>query len=443
MTKKVLGLKSQRVIANYWSEIENVFTLYVKKNYVRSKLFLTWEEIKVQGKGLRLATIYVFLYEAGILPFSMSIDQFNEICSKTVITQSEKLQYFYQDKKIRVMLKRPANDTDSSSLKIDGDPCVLIHDFMLLLCKVGVEIIKMTSDSKIDTCVTLEKFFRECLFFRTNEEVSMNQFPFESKTKFHAYLQKLSGQLLGLENDADCQEPNNDEQKMMELENMSKVQDEFLTLENILQSFKSHFSLQKLTDFSTYKLFKEDDIKVKPSSAKPDKQADSKVVVIGVDIPVPKQRNEVKKAPVKTKPEKPIPYEKHPEPTPTTNSTHALNFYRVLIKDSAYQDFRDQSIDPKKLNLELMYVNIPTPEFGSNSDCLEFFHCFIAGCKTGNFNMAGNVLTKLTKIIEDEFRDNQELLILSQFLQGVLFEHMEEFAFAANCFYRCLRLYDK
>ena len=373
----------------------------------------------------------------------MSIDQFNEICSKTIITQSERLQYFYQDKKIRVMLKRPANGTDSSSLKIDGDPCVLIHDFVLLLSKVGIEIMKMTTDGKIDTCVMLEKFFRECLFFRTNEEVLMNQFPFESKTKFHTYLQKLSGQLLGLESETEYRESTNDEQKMIELENISRVQDEYLSIDVITQAFKSHFSLQKLTDFSTYKTFTDDESKVKPNSAKDDKGKNNKVVIIGVDIPVPKQRNEVKKAPVKTKPEKPIPYEKHPEPTPTTNSTHALNFYRILIKDTAYQDFRDQAIDAKNLNLELMYMNITTPDFENNYDCHEFFNCFITGCKMGNFNMASNVLAKLTKMIEESYRDKQELMMLAQFLQGMLFEHMQENEFAANCFYRCLRIYDK
>ena len=410
---------------------------------MRGKLFLTLEEVKVQGKGLRLAMVYVFLYETGIVPFNMSIDQFNEICSKTIITQSEKLHYFYQDKKIRVMLKRPANDTENSSLKIDGDPCLLIHDFVLLLSKVGLEILKMTTDGKLDTCVMLEKFFREFLLFRTNEEVLMNIFPGESKTKFHSYLQKLSGQLFGAQNENYGSNSIINDKKIIALKNISRIQEEYFGLDTITQSFKSYFSFQKLNEFSMYKTFKNQESNLKARIGDDDKTNEFKVFVIGVDVPVPKQRNEARKVTIKTKPEKSIQYEKLPDPTPTPNTIHALNFYRVLIKDTAYQDFRYQAIESKILDLELMYMNIETPDFEKNYDCFEYFNCFIASFKVRNFEIAESALEVLSKCIEEEFKGRQELVILAQFLQGMLFEHTEEYELAANCFYRCLRLCDK
>ncbi len=445
LTKKILSLKAQKVIANYWNEIENIFTLYVKKNYVKSKLFLNWDEIKVQGKGMKLATIYVFLYEAGILPFHMTIDQYNDICSKTLVTMSEKLQYFYQDKKIKILLKRPANNTDSASLKIDGDPHALIHDFVLILSKIGVEIIKLHFDSKMEASLMLEKFFRDNLFLRTNEEIKNNQLVFEPKTKFLGYLQKLHPQLMDLEDESDKKDHKTTNDIIDEFESISKTQEEITPFSVVLQSFKTHFAMQKLCEFSTFKTYKDDTQNETNTSNRLNPKANPiEALIIGVNIPVSKQRTESKKANIKSnKPEKPIPYEKKPEVEPAKSFTHNLNFYRALIKDEPYKDFRDRNIDPVDIELELIYSNITPPNFENNTDAFELFNCFMAGCKAGKFNMASTALARLTNIIEENFKDRVDLTNLSFFIKGMMFEHMGMYELAAHSFYKCLKNYEK
>lgn len=425
-TKRILCFKSQKVIREYLLELRLVFCLYIKQNYGEQQLFLSWEEIRIQNKRLRISYFYAFLVEATLIPRDLNIEDFVEICGKIIVTQDDKVQLFFADKKLKILSKKSSLEIDNSLLRIEGDPGVSFNEFLLILAKIGLFLCKNAAERKTEYCVILEKFFSETLLLRNNDFVETSQFPFQTNSKFHSKLDSLTkiAQIGAKENPSFTKKLND---RKLDLSTQYKsaeveIETEYINKDSALAILSPFFSDSKSKEFNKVAI-------CLPSFSLTEKQLTEKTKTIGVQIPILKTRAVASRTIVNriNKKEKVLKYQNEPQKPATRNWEHLLNFRRKLWNDQNYTEMIHKKINESDLIPEMLYLSFEQPDFNGNFECQCQYNSFQLSLKKGDFGLANYSLLELSNILKatNQWNTNIEFFIFN--MKGFMKEGLGEY----------------
>lgn len=68
-----------------------------------------------------------------------------------------------------------SKDLDNSEIKSEGDPGLVLFEFMIALARIAVETSKEVDNAKKSYDYIINKFFSSYLFIRNNDELEDNK----------------------------------------------------------------------------------------------------------------------------------------------------------------------------------------------------------------------------------------------------------------------------
>lgn len=438
------------LLGEFLEDLRNVFSLYYKKNYIRRKLFLNWDELRVHNKKMKMSLFAVFLSESLAMPALINIDQLVDCCSKTVINQDEKLTQFYQEKRLKCVLKSQKSEKDFEGLKIEGDPGLNFPEFILLICRVVAEISKSWEDSsKQELPIALERFFREYLFIRRNTEIAKGVFPFHSKSRFSQYLSRvetsnlspISNEFFPRQLTKNIKEVKKDSNYIEE--NPSEINP--VSVEEGLGLISKYFSEQRVGEFQLEKSDILTDINTKQKKSELEMIKSTNVVTLGTGLPVSKTgKSETRKPTLKNviSINKKIQTQEEISSKLTFQDHILANYHLKMVDGSCYKSQINKQVDTSRFGPELIYPTLRPPVF-RETEKVSLLVCFTESCKKEEWVLANSVWTVLFTEMGGEI--NSDVLVLSFLflVRGLMFERMNEHSFALTCFTKNLRLYPR
>jgi hypothetical protein len=120
-----------------------LYLLYVEENYwslrKQNRLLLTQREVQLQNKKMTAVSFIRFLKEADILPHLINVEHVEEILNRVVPSVNPKENEFYYK---HFLVDCYSRDLDNQEVRSEGDPGLLLFEFMFSLARIAVETSK-------------------------------------------------------------------------------------------------------------------------------------------------------------------------------------------------------------------------------------------------------------------------------------------------------------
>ena len=181
VNRKMVMENAIRTICAYEDEFRHIYLIYAEENYwalkKQGRLLLTQREVELQNKKVTAVSFIRFLKEADILPHLINIEHVEEILSRVVpaIKGNAKESEFYFK---HFLVDSYSKDLDNSETKSEGDPGLLLFEFIIMIARIAVETNKEMDNTKKVFDYILNKFFSSYLFIRSNEDlIRKKEFP--------------------------------------------------------------------------------------------------------------------------------------------------------------------------------------------------------------------------------------------------------------------------
>jgi hypothetical protein len=143
MNRKMFLESSVRVLAEFEEELKNLYLIYVDENYwalkQQNRFLLNHREIELQNKRMSVVSFVRFLKEAEVLPHLINIEHIEDILSRVVPATTTKESEFYYK---HFLVDAYSKDLDSQNVKHDGDPGMVLFEFIVSLARTGLETSK-------------------------------------------------------------------------------------------------------------------------------------------------------------------------------------------------------------------------------------------------------------------------------------------------------------
>ena len=116
-----------------------------------------------------------FLKESEMVPHLANIEHAQDMLEKVVPAREPKETEFYIK---HFLVENYSKVLDNSEIKHEGDPGLLLFEFMMAIARIAIETNKEMDNAKKSYDQILNKFFNNFLYLRTNEEVqARKEFP--------------------------------------------------------------------------------------------------------------------------------------------------------------------------------------------------------------------------------------------------------------------------
>lgn len=143
INRKMMMENAIKTLSTFEDEFKNLYLIYVEENYwslkKQSRLLLSQREVELQNKKMTAVSFIRFLKEADILPHLINVEHVEEILSRIVPSVNPKENEFYYK---HFLVDCYSKDLDNSEIKSEGDPGLLLFEFMFAIARIAVETSK-------------------------------------------------------------------------------------------------------------------------------------------------------------------------------------------------------------------------------------------------------------------------------------------------------------
>ena len=101
----------------------------------QNRLLLNMREIELQNKKMSAVSFMRFLKEAEIVPHLINVEHVEDLLSKVVPPINPRENEFYYR---HFLVESYSKDLDNPDLKHEGDPGLLLFEFMFMIGRIAV-----------------------------------------------------------------------------------------------------------------------------------------------------------------------------------------------------------------------------------------------------------------------------------------------------------------